>query len=444
MKKLFCLLFALLFIFSGVTPAFAAGFTPPFDITAKSAYLVNVDTGLVLYEKEADTQRSIASITKLMTVLLLMEAVPVDQMDTTEITAPATWKPPVFGWAGADIYNYENVTVTALMHAMLLPSANEAANAVALHLGGGNLQNFYAMMNARAKQLGCKNTNFTNEHGLDGIETGNYSSARDVSLIFAECLKHDVFKRITATQSYQMPATNKHSAPYNLNSNTNFMMRKSAKAIYREYVKSGKTGSTIDAGRNFVSLATKDGYTYICVVLNSPWDAEPESGYAYSFFDTASLLDWAFKDFAVRPCLDPTSPINEIEIKYSSETDVLKLFPAEELRTILPNGSDETVLQKKFDIPKHVEAPIKQGDIVGSVSLVLAGENIGTVDLLAGQDVERNFTLYALAQFKNFLTSLYFRVVLIVSAITFVGYIAVATMLNKKNKKRQSVRRPKM
>lgn len=443
MKKLFSLIITLIIIFCAAIPVFAAGFTPPFDINAQSAYMVNVDTGLVLYEKGADDKRSVASLTKLMTTLLLMEAVPASEMDTTEMTAPSSWKAPVLGAAGADIWSYENVTVTALMHAMLLPSANEAANVVALSLGGGNLQNFYAMMNARAKQLGCKNTNFASEHGLDDMDKGNYSSARDMYLIFSECLKHEVFKEITAKQTYQMPATNKHATPYNLMPSTNRMMSKTA-SVYREYIKSGKTGSTHAAGRNFASLATKDGHTYITIVLNAPYEPHPESGYALSFHDTANLLDWAFKDFSVRPCLDPTSPINEVEVKYSSETDVLKLYPAEELRTILPNGSDETVLQKKFEIPEYVESPIKQGDVVGSVTLVLAGETIGKVNLLAGQDVERNFTLYALAQFINFITGLYFKVVIVVCIITFIGYAIVATMHNKKNKSTRNARRPRL
>lgn len=442
MKKLVSILLFLILISTLSSSVFAAGFTPPFDITAKSAYMLNVDTGLVLYEKNADDKLSIASLTKLMTILLLMEKVPAEELDSTLITAdPSLFTGVILGNAGANIWPREEITARTLLYTMIIPSANESAEIAGFYLGNGNMQNFYAMMNARAKQLGCKNTNYSNAHGLLGIDTGNYSSARDVALVFAECWKYDVFREAAQMPSFTRPATNR-AANHDTVHTTNKMLSKTS-GVYREYVKGGKTGSTPEAGRNFASISTKDGYTYLTVVLGTPWDPA-DSGYAYSFHDTINLCDWAFKDFSVRPALDTTTPINEITVNYSRETDVLKLFPAEEMKTILPNGSDETVLQKKFELPQSVDAPIKQGDIVGKVTLALAGEVIGTVDLIAGQDISRDPVLFMIAKFTDFITSLYFRVVLIVSGIALTGYVIFAAMHNKKTQKSRKVKRPKL
>ncbi|MEG1125447.1 MAG: D-alanyl-D-alanine carboxypeptidase family protein [Oscillospiraceae bacterium] len=449
MKKLFSIVFVLIICISFSLTAFAAGFTPPFEITAASAYMVNLDTGLVLYEKNPDEKRSVASLTKLMTSLLFMEAVPPEAMDSTIIYAdPGLYVYPVVGGGGstADIRPYEQVTARSLLYAMLLPSGNEAAAIAAFHVGNGNLENFYAMMNARAAQLGCKNTNFTNPHGLEGMEKNNYSTARDLFLIAQQCWTHELFKAVVGSNSYEMPFTNKHptaefaskpNSAYTIYT-TNLMQSSKTAGIHRDYIKGIKTGSTENAGRNFISTATENGMTYLNVVLGCPWDP-PEDGYAYSFHDTADLCDWAFKNFEVRPALDPLSAINEIKVKYSRETDILRLFPAEEMKTILPKESDETVLQKKYMLPKSVNAPIKQGDIIGKVTLSLAGEVIGTVDLLAGEDVHRNTVLFIISKTTDFLKSTYFRVVMVVSVITLLGYVSVAVVQHNRHKKTKPV-----
>ncbi len=454
MKKLLSLILSVIILFVLALPVSAAGFTPPFEITAASAYMVNLDTGLVLYEKNADEKRSVASLTKLMTVLLFLEAIPPQEMDSTMIYAdPGLYVYPVVGAGGssADILPHDEVPASYVLYGMLLPSGNEAAAIAAFYVGGGNLENFYAMMNAKAKALGCVNTNFTNPHGLEGIEKQNYSTARDMFLIAQECWKHELFRTVVSTNSYDIPLTKKHPTPrnpakpnsYDTLYTTNLMQRSKNSAIYRDYIKGIKTGSTEEAGRNFVSSASKDGMTYLTVVLGAPWEPA-EDGMAYSFHDTAALCDWAFKNYEVRPALDPLAPINEIKLNYSRESDVLKLFPSEELKTILPKDADASVLQKKFYMPDSIDAPVKQGDIIGKVTLSLAGEIIGTVDLLSGQDVERNMTLFLLGKTKDFLQSTYFRVLICVSAVTIAGYVAAAVILHSKHKRSKSVfKKPK-
>ena len=161
MKKVLSILLILLVVGTGAPRAAAAGYELPegMTITAAEVYVINLDTGQVVYEKDADTPRSVASLTKLMTALLLMENVP--DLENTMITAERLLYVGDLiapGSSTADIRPGEQVSALNMLYAMMLPSANEAAEAVGYYLSGGNLENFYALMNARAQELGCTNT----------------------------------------------------------------------------------------------------------------------------------------------------------------------------------------------------------------------------------------------------------------------------------------------
>ena len=442
MKKCAAGLAALFLIVIFFAPhAFAAGYALPegTTITAQSAYFVNLDTGIVVFEQNADEQRSVASLTKLMTALLLMENV--GDLENTKITAERSlYVPPITNpdSSSADIWPGETVSALNMLYAMMLPSANEAAEAVGYYLSGGNLNNFYALMNARAAALGCTNTNFTSTNGLVEMDAGNYSSAHDLALIAQECWKHEIFRTVAGTASYQMPAAESHSEPYNILSSD--AMIKPSSTVYRPYIKGIKTGSTKAAGRNFISAAVNDrGESYIGVVLGAPWDAA-EDGYAYSFHDTADIYDWLFSSYSVKPSIDTGSPVTEVKVNYSSDADTLMLYPADDLKTVLPNDSDE-LLEKSFDVPESVDAPIAMGDKVGTVTLTLNGALVGTVDLIAGQDVARSGFLYAMSRVQAFFSGLYFRVVCILTAIFLAGY-GLLTFWMYRRQKRRRTRRP--
>lgn len=269
-RCLACVMIVLLVFVAPAFPAGAAGFELPegTQLSAQSVYIVNLDTGLCVYEQNADEKRSVASLTKLMTALLLIENV--EDLEgtyisggtalyTEEITDPQA--------SNADILPNEEVRAIDLLYAMMLPSANEAAKNVGYFLGNGDLNNFYALMNARAAELGCTNTNFTSANGLADMDEGNYSTARDIFLIAQECWKHEIFRTVVGTPLYWMPLTNKHTtaefpeqnpdAAYFI-TNSNAMIKEASGDMYRSYIKGIKTGSTYDAGRNFVSAAVNE------------------------------------------------------------------------------------------------------------------------------------------------------------------------------------------
>ena len=386
------------------------------DIMAPAAYVVNLDTNIVVYEKNSETPLQAASLTKMMTTLLLLENYQ-DQLDTISVTAPSyiydlIWEKTTNA-STADIRKGETQTLRNLLYAMMLPSANEAAYIVADYMGGGSIDNFVAMMNEEAARIGCTGTTFTDPCGLD---PGNVTTARDAYLLVRVAMGYDAFAQAAGEESYQMPASTKHDSPYTILTSDKLVSPSSN--YYRPYTKGGKTGS-LDDWQNFAGWHTQDGETYVSVVLHSPkTDEDPRP----ALTETAELMDWAFATFTVTAALDTTQPITELPIVYSSQTDTVMIYPADDMQTLLPRQGGAEVTEKTFNVPEHLSAPIKQGDVVGTVTVTMQGETVGTVDLLAGSSVDRSELLYTMAKVKAFFSSTYFKVVVVLCIIAAVVY----------------------
>ena len=392
----------------------APNLTPEFSVTAEAAYVANTDTGLVVYEKNSETPMAAASLTKLMTMILMLESYQ-DQLDTISITAPGYIYDYLYGKnaSTADIWKDETHTLRSLLYAMLLPSANEAAYIVADYMSGSSIDNFVAMMNDEAARIGCTGTTFTDPCGLD---PGNVTTARDAYLLVRVAMGYDAFAQAAGEESYQMPASTKHDSPYTILTSDKLVSPSSN--YYRSYTKGGKTGS-LDDWQNFAGWHTQDGETYVSVVLHSPkTDEDPRP----ALTETAELMDWAFATFTVTAALDTTQPITELPIVYSSQTDTVMIYPADDMQTLLPRQGGAELTEKTFNVPEHLSAPIKQGDVVGTVTVTMQGETVGTVDLLAGSSVDRNELLYTMAKVKAFFSSTYFKVVVVLCIIAAVVY----------------------
>ena len=414
---LLCLVLVVLSLLRGFA-ASAAGIIPAtnadFDVPCAAAILIDEDSGTVLYEKNADEKRSVASLTKLMTALLLIENV--EDLEGTYIsggTALYTEEINDPQASNADILPNEEVRAIDLLYAMMLPSANEAAYIVADYMSGSSIDNFVTMMNDEAARIGCTGTTFTDPCGLD---PGNVTTARDAYLLVRVAMGYDAFAQAAGEESYQMPASTKHDSPYTILTSDKLVSPSSN--YYRSYTKGGKTGS-LDDWQNFAGWHTQDGETYVSVVLHSPkTDEDPRP----ALTETAELMDWAFATFTVTAALDTTQPITELPIMYSSQTDTVMIYPADDMQTLLPRQGGAELTEKTFNVPEHLSAPIKQGDVVGTVTVTMQGETVGTVDLLAGSSVDRNELLYTMAKVKAFFSSTYFKVVIVLCIIAAVVY----------------------
>ena len=425
MKKFCAILFSFVLVLIIALPVAAEGESSTLadnapSLTAPAAYVVNLDTNIVVYEKNSETPLSAASLTKLMTTLLLLENYQ-DQLDSISLTAPSyvydlIWEQSTNA-SSADIRRGETQSLRNLLYAMLLPSGNEAAYIVADYMGGGSIDNFVAMMNDEAKAVGCTGTTFVDPCGLN---PNNITTARDAYLILRALTAYDVFSTVVGTPSYDMGTNDRYTTP------GTYIIQTTDKLITntsnpRDYPKGGKTGS-LGEWQNFAGWHSQDGESYISILLNVPYDADPE-GMRPALVETATIMDWVFDTYTIAPALDTTQPITEVRVAYSTQADTIMLYPADNMMTLLPREGGAALTEQVFNVPDQLPAPIKQGDIVGTVTLTIEGETIGTADLIAGSDVSRNQLLYTISRVSLFFSSTYFKVVVILTMLVIGAYL---------------------
>lgn len=353
-RCLAALLAALLFALGLATPAAAmSGYDPDFTVTAEAAYVVNTDTNLVVYEKNSETPVQAASLTKLMTMILLLKNYQ-DQLDTISVEAPAYIYDYLYGKgaSSADIRSGETHTLRTLLYAMEVQSGNEAAYIVADYMGGGSIDNFVAMMNDEAAAIGCTGTIFTDPCGLD---EGNMTTARDAYLLLRTVMQYDAFAEAAGEATWQVPQASAHDAPYTIISTDKMIMP--ASSLYREYTRGGKTGSLASGWQNFASWHTQDGETYVCAILHSSTDI----GDNPAQIETGQLMDWAFATFGVSAALDTTQPISELPVRYATEADTVMLYPVDDMMTLLPREAAPPSPSRPSICPKAWPPPSRRG-----------------------------------------------------------------------------------
>ena len=427
MKRIFALVLSFVFLLSCLVLPAGAMFdpSPVYQVQAASAYIVNTDTNIIVYDKDSTKQVSAGGLTKYMTLAVLLTNY-ADQLDST-FQMPFAISDYVYNTNNADMRSNETFTYREAMYAMLTRNANEAAMGVAYTLAGGDLDGWVAQMNTLSQRIGTTASSWTDACGID---SGNTTCAVDMYLILRYLMSFDAFVEVSGAPSFTMPAKEKHRSSSVLVSQNAALSKASGGSYYRSAMQGGMCDVMAyknDHGdQSYVSWANQDGSTYIFCIMQSP-DTCDTYGYANrrpALYETTRLIDWVFQSFSIQPALDTDLALAEIPVKYSSDTDTLKLYPDNSMMTLLPSSGDGTVTQKYFHLPDYVCAPIQQGDVVGTVELKLAGETIGMVNLIAGQDVSRSSLLYSFSKLQEFFGSLYLKVVLVVSAICAIIYVA--------------------
>ena len=420
MKRIAAFLLTLACLFSCLSvPAFAMfDPSPVYDVKARSAYVVNTDTNIIVYEKDSGKQIAAGGLTKYMTIALVLTNY-ADQLDNT-FQMPFAISDYVHNTDNADMRSNETFTYREAIYAMLTRNANEAAMGLAYSLSGGDLSGWVSQMNTLSQRIGTTASTWTDACGLD---SGNVTTAVDMYLILRYLMSFDAFVEISSAPTFTMPAKEKHAKPFVLLSQNVALNKASGGKYYRSAMQGGMCDVMAyknDSGdQSYVSWANKDGATYIFCIMQSP-DTCDDYGYSNrrpALYETTKLIDWVFESFSIQAALDTDQALAEIPVKYSSDTDTLQLYPADSMMTLLPSTGDGSVTQKYFHLPDYATAPIQQGDVVGTVELKLAGETIGVVNLVAGQDVSRNALLFTVAKLQEFFHSLYLKVVLTLSLL---------------------------
>ncbi|WP_040196312.1 D-alanyl-D-alanine carboxypeptidase family protein [Candidatus Soleaferrea massiliensis] len=404
-----------------------AEYNPPFEISAKAALLVNLDTNEVLYSKNPDEKLYPASLTKIMTAILLMENV--KDLDAETATAKDYIYEEFVGLdiSTADIRHGETLTMNQLLHCMLIQSANEAASIVADKLGNGSIPKFVEMMNAKAQEIGAVNTHFTNPHGL--FDPEQYTTAEDLRKITQYALNIPGFSDVVKQTRYGIAETNKHEARTLVT--TNLMMDEVNGGMYYDSrVEGVKTGSLPESGKNLITTATSGDYRYLLIILGEPIDD------MLHFTDTSKLYDWAFESFEDKELLSTEKSVAQVKLELSWEKDQLLLYPERGFEALVPNEIDASSVQPVPVIPESVKAPIKKGERIGYINLMLSGEQIGQVPLVSQEDIGRNFLLSAMDAATDIVRSFWFKFIVIFLVVLLIEYIAVTIWKNQSRKQR--------
>lgn len=379
MKKVISMLLAVFIIFAGamtaageklVTPEElgqikkAADIDPSLTITAKSAILMERSTGTVLFEHDADKQMPPASITKVMTLLLVFEAMDAGKF-TMETEIVASEHACSMGGSQIWLEPGEAFTVNELLKAAAISSANDACVALGEAVSGSE-ETFVELMNERAAELGMKNTVFKNCTGLDA--EGHLSTARDIAIMSAELLRHPEIKNYSTVWMDSLRCGKTELT------NTNRLVR------FYKGCTGLKTGSTDGAGCCLSASAERDGMELISVTLGSPNTDE-------RFAAGRKLLDYGFANFALVKMTPPEEYLAPIPVAHGTAETVQPI--CEEPAAFLLKKGQETGVEQSVYLPEKLEAPVKAGDVLGRVTVTLSGGEIGGYDIVAAEDVPR-------------------------------------------------------
>ena len=387
-RRFLSLFFSLVLIFTLGTSALASdGDTGDWEVAAKAALLIDPDTEEILYARNIHERLYPASLTKVMTALLVLEAVDSGRiaMDTV-LTASQTAidnLPPDGSNAGIKVG--EEMTVEQLLYCILVVSANEACDILAEGVSG-SIDAFVDAMNAKAQAIGCEDTHFANTSGLQ--DGNHYTTAWDLYRITREAMKHEMFMPLCNTKVIEIPATNL-SGPRTYYTTNYLLSPMRATGYVYQGAEGIKTGSTSDAGYCLISTATRSGRSRLSVVLGAEAvTLEDGDRQVQSFSETIKLFDWGFDEFSRQVILGTDELIDEVPVALSQEQNAVKVHPAQEIERLIPNDMDIAAdIQREVTLVEGVDAPVTKGQVLGEITLRCGDTVYGTVELLADEDV---------------------------------------------------------
>ncbi len=428
MKKLLqkAICFALVFsvaLTSALTTGFAS--SKP-DITATSAFLYCDTTDETLWQKNADKQLNLASITKLMTCLIAVEKLGLDHVVTVDAEATKVDKVESMVYAG------EKITVEDLVYEALLASANDAAKALAIEVSGTQ-KKFTKLMNARAKKIGCTNTHFANASGIKLGKIQSYSTARDIVLIAKEAFSNEEILEIAGTAKYTLAATNKNDE--RIIKSTNLFLAGGKATTFsgditvKKYagVFAGKTGTTPEYKTTMVVACDIDGFTVYAVIMNSTLEKR--------YSDIRKLLNYAKRSISKYTAFETGDAFGEAKVLGGAQNKV-GAAAAEAGLINLPEGASASLVTTKVTYDENIQAPVKKGDTVGKVEIFLADEKVRDIELKATENVEKGWFLSAVG-ISNFQTIIIFAVLAVILAFCMAIMILRAKNKRKKIRARQ-------
>ena len=350
---------------NNITEEYTNDTSNPLKLDCKSAILIEQNTGEILYSYNVHEKLRPASVTKIMSILLIMEAIRSGKINY-DTKIPCSENAASMGGSQIWLDTTETLTVEEMLKAICVVSANDCVTAMAEYLGGTE-EGFVKMMNEKAKELGMNDTEFKNCHGID--EDGHVTSSYDISLMSKELLT-------------KYPEITKYTTIWNDSLRDGKSELVNTNKLVRNYngCTGLKTGSTSQALFNLSASATRDGLSLIAVVMKAPTSAK-------RFKNASSLLDFGFANFEYKKMISKDDIIKNVKIEKGviSETNVIA---EKNCGTLIKKGNGFNI-EQKIEMPDVIQAPVKKGNIVGKVIYRLNEKNIGECNLIVMQDIDK-------------------------------------------------------
>jgi len=384
-KLLICT--SLIILFSSIflsVPSFSADTLSP-EISSPAVILIDYSTGKILYEKNMHEKRYPASLTKVMTAIIVLEKCELDEIATVSNNAVSNIPP---SYVTAFLQEGEQFTVEQLLYLLLIPSANDAAVVLAEHVVGGtdNISEFFVLMNKRARDLGCKNTNFTNPSGIH--DEAHYSTAYDLALIGQEAMKSETFRTIVSATRYELPPTDLYENSRRF-SNSNLLLNSNSDYYYR-YSTGIKTGYTRPAGNCLIASASRNKLELITVTLGSE---QTENGLSERYLDTLNLFKYGYDAYAIKEISKKGQVVQTINVRGASyDTKRLDISLSEDVSVLIKKANLSDTILPNIVLHDKIKAPIQKDDILGTITYSVEGITY-TYDLIASSNVEPSSTL---------------------------------------------------
>ena len=441
--RIFPLGLLLCLLLGALAPCGAYALEAP-QLNGKAAVLVDLDSGRILYGFNMDEERAPASLTKVMTVLLALEAldsgrVSLDEMVTAQDDCLQGMEDDS---STSGITPGMQISMKDLLYCALLQSANEACNIIGRYLAG-SISGFVDQMNQKAESLGCTHTHFMNTNGLPA--SNHYSSAYDQYVIFAAAMQYPLFLEISNSASYQPANTAINNGEPIGNSNAliniTSIYSNGGRYLY-EGASGGKTGYTRAAGYCLISTAQRDGIRLLAVAMGCDGALNAEIEDYYNFIDSRTLYDWGFDNFSYRNLLSKNEVIERLEVDMAEDNALAMLRPADDISALMPNEITEADIKREVTIyNRELRAPLAAGTVLGEIRISVGSTVYGTSKLVNSSAIELSRNAYLTQRVAEILSKGWVITLLVILTVFALIYIVLVTRYRRLRKKHLKERR---
>lgn len=441
MKKIIPMILILALCLCCYAPAACALDGP--TLNGQAAILVDLESGRILYEKNMNEQRAPASLTKIMTILLVLEAVDQGKVKLDDVvTAQDDCRIGMSDDSSTvGIVPGVQTTLRELLYCAMLMSANESCNVMASYIDG-SISAFVEHMNSKAAALGCANTHFVNTNGL--TEEGHYTSAYDLTLIAREAMRYPLFMELANTESY-VPNTslvNEGRTMFNSNALITTKSEYYGDRYLYSYASGIKTGYTRAAGYCLISTAEKDGMRLMAVVMGCDGWYNAQSETYYNFTDSIALYEWGFNNFSYQTIVTPAQVIAEVPVQLAQDNGSVALHPQTEVTMLLPNDLEEDAVTTEYTVyEERLVAPLAAGTVLGEAKVFVNGREYGSVRLVNQAEVELARGEYMKNRVKAFFSNGWVVALIAIILLLAVGYLVLVTRYRRLRRKHLEERR---